>query len=80
VRVAEDQTGNPKYMRFFEKFPYCLKLYETSKSHRRGCHRVLQFCVGSKVTKILGFQPEKIFGDPPYPSDYAIFGRKRGAF
>jgi hypothetical protein len=33
-----------------------------ANSPRRGCRRVLQFCLGSKVTKIFGFQPRKIRG------------------
>ena len=34
-------------------------------SPRRGCPRVVKFCTGSKLTKILGFQPKKIPRNPP---------------
>ena len=34
-------------------------------SPRRGCPRVVKFCTGSKLTKILGFQPKKNPRNPP---------------
>jgi hypothetical protein len=39
-----------------------------------------KFCMGSLLTKIEGFQPIKIFWDPPYPPHYHIFGGPRGVY
>ena len=42
-------------------------------SHRRGCWRVLEFCMGFKFTKILGFQPQKKNCVPPMATWGRIF-------
>jgi hypothetical protein len=38
--------------------------------------------MGSKFSKILGFHPQKIFGDPPLPPAliYATFGQTKVGF
>ena len=43
-------------------------------SPRRVCATVLKFYMGSKLTKILGFQWKKNFGDPPNPPKKSILG------
>ena len=46
-------------------------------SPRRVCATVLKFCKGSKVTKILGFQLKKKFGEPPSPLQKLILGGQK---
>ena len=46
-----------------------------ANSHRRGCRRVPKFCMGSQLTKILGFQPTtKHLGTPPTPRTMKYLG------
>jgi hypothetical protein len=46
-------------------------------STRRGCRRVVKFYRGFLLTKKIGFQPKKKFGDPPRGRFLGFFGGGR---